>query len=95
MSPGKEIGISNLPAEILKQDLYSKNSGKWDESLKNLIESDLEQNIPNLYDVYIEKIEKIIIQSALNHSSGKKIVAAKKLGLGRNTITRKIKDLGL
>ena len=40
-------------------------------------------------------LERILLQEALKASKGRRIDAAKILGLGRNTITRKIKDLGL
>ena len=49
----------------------------------------------NLYTKYVEQIEKILITQALNHFNGKKINAASNLGIGRNTIARKIKDLGI
>ena len=42
-----------------------------------------------------KELEKILLQEALSASNGKRIEAAKILGLGRNTITRKMKDLGL
>ena len=42
-----------------------------------------------------KEIEKLLLREALTASKGKRIEAAKILGLGRNTITRKIKDLDL
>ena len=95
MSPGKEIGVSDLPAEILKENIYNKLSNNWEESLRLVFENDISSKIPNLYDLYIQKIESIIIKASLDHCSGKKINAAQMLGIGRNTITRKIKELGI
>ncbi len=95
MSPGKEIGVSDLPAEILKENIYKNSQGNWEEILKVLINNDLSNKTPNLYDLYIKKIEKILIESTIDFCNGKKIRAAKLLGLGRNTITRKISDLDI
>jgi len=95
MSPGKEIGISDLPSEILKENIYSKSSGNWEELLSASINNDLENNIPGLYDLYVQKLETILLRNSLEICKGKKILAAQKLGIGRNTITRKIKDLDI
>ncbi len=66
---------------------------KWEDSLSNHIKTILlqENDLSNLS----KELEKILLQEALNASKGKRIEAAKILGLGRNTITRKIKELGL
>ena len=95
MSPGKEIGISDLPGELLKENIYSKSSGNWEELLSASINNDLANNIPKLYDLYVQKIETILLRNSLEICKGKKILAAQKLGIGRNTITRKIKDLDI
>jgi len=95
MSPGKEVGVSDLPAEILKENIYKNPQGNWEEILKVLVMNDLSNKTPNLYDVYVKKIEKLLIESTINFCDGKKIRAAKLLGLGRNTITRKISDLDI
>jgi len=95
MSPGKEVGISDLPAEILKENLSLKHSGQWDEIIANLIEDDLANKIPNVYDKYIHLLEAVLIRTALNASSNKKIIAAELLGIGRNTISRKIDELNI
>ena len=95
MSPGREIGISDLPGELLKENIYSKSSGNWEELLSASINNDLSNNIPELYDLYIQKVELILLRNSLKICKGKKIIAAQKLGIGRNTITRKIKDLNI
>ena len=95
MSPGKEIGVSDLPAEILKENIYIKTTDNWEELISFAIANDLSKKNPNLYDLYIQKLENILINIALENSKGKKIIAAKKLGIGRNTITRKIAEFKL
>ena len=93
MSPGKEIGVSDLPAEILKENIYNKQSNNWEDSLKFNFKNDLSNKNTNLYDLYVKKLEKIIIKESLDYCRGKKINAAQILGIGRNTITRKIQEL--
>jgi two-component system nitrogen regulation response regulator GlnG len=95
MSPGKEIGISDLPTEILKENIYNKISNNWEDSLRLVLKNELSNNSKNLYDLYVSKLETIIIKASLDHCGGKKINAAQILGIGRNTITRKIKDLNI
>jgi two-component system nitrogen regulation response regulator GlnG len=95
MSPGKEVGISDLPKEILKENIYNDSSNNWEDSLKMFFKSDLANKNINLYDLYMEKLEKIIIKETLDHCDGKKIKAANILGIGRNTITRKIQELNI
>jgi two-component system nitrogen regulation response regulator GlnG len=95
MSPGKEIGISDLPTELLKENIYNKPSKNWEDSLMLFFKNDLSNKTSDLYDLYVQKLEKIIIQASLDHCGGKKINAAQILGIGRNTITRKIKELNI
>ena len=65
----------------------------WEVTLSDHIRSVLrnQNDLTNLS----KELEKILLQEALKASKGRRIDAAKILGLGRNTITRKIKDLGL
>jgi two-component system nitrogen regulation response regulator GlnG len=93
MSPGKEIGVSDLPTEILKENIYNKPSTNWEDALKLFFKNDLSNKNSNLYDLYVQKLEKIIIKESLDYCDGKKINAAQLLGIGRNTISRKIKEL--
>ena len=48
----------------------------------------------NLLDEALPAFERTLIEAALSHSRGHRIEAAKRLGWGRNTLTRKIKELG-
>ena len=50
---------------------------------------------PNVWDVLTHKFEARMIQTALDITRGRRIEAAQRLGIGRNTITRKIQELGL
>jgi two-component system nitrogen regulation response regulator GlnG len=48
-----------------------------------------------VWDVLSQRFEGVLIQAALTATRGRRIEAAVKLGIGRNTITRKIQDLKL
>ena len=50
---------------------------------------------PDVWDVLTRRFESRMIESALLFTNGRRIEAAQKLGIGRNTITRKIQELGL
>jgi two-component system nitrogen regulation response regulator GlnG len=49
----------------------------------------------DVWDELTKRFEATLIQTALAHTKGRRIDAAHKLGIGRNTITRKIQELGL
>jgi len=51
--------------------------------------------VEDLLGEVIPKIEMVMIQAALKHTGGHRQNAAKLLGWGRNTLTRKIKELGM
>jgi two-component system nitrogen regulation response regulator GlnG len=51
--------------------------------------------VPDVMDALARDFEAAVIRAALKHTHGRRIDAATRLGVGRNTITRKIQDLGL
>lgn len=51
-----------------------------------------EQDIP---DNRVKDFKRILITKALQHTGGRRIEAAHQLGIGRNTLTRKIQELGI
>jgi two-component system nitrogen regulation response regulator GlnG len=55
----------------------------------------LRDDQPNVWDQLTQKFESALITAAIAHTKGRRVDAANKLGIGRNTITRKIQDLGL
>ncbi|HMO48169.1 MAG TPA: nitrogen regulation protein NR(I) [Rubrivivax sp.] len=55
----------------------------------------LEAGAPEVWDTLSRKFEGLMIHTALELTRGRRIEAAHKLGIGRNTITRKIQELGL
>jgi two-component system nitrogen regulation response regulator GlnG len=67
----------------------------WEKILEQEAQQLLTSGQPDVWDILSRKFEAQLIQTALQHTRGRRIEAAQKLGIGRNTITRKISELGL
>jgi two-component system nitrogen regulation response regulator GlnG len=97
MSPGKEIHMEDLAPE-LKRDSGDDNiasSEDWEVALKHWADKRLTQGDSTLLDDAVPRFEHILIEVALKHTGGRRQDAARLLGWGRNTLTRKIKELGM
>ena len=55
----------------------------------------LDAGVPEVWETLIRRFEAQLIHTALEITRGRRIEAAQRLGIGRNTITRKIQELGL
>tara|TARA_R110001583_G_scaffold2382_8_gene17337 strand:+ start:11969 stop:13369 length:1401 start_codon:yes stop_codon:yes gene_type:complete len=97
MASGQEVHVSDLPPELSQQETpqHEGESMLWQDSLKKWADTQLKNGESNILGHVLPEFEKIMLQSALNHTQGKKHEAAKLLGWGRNTLTRKLKELGL
>ena len=95
MAPGQRIRVEDLPPELLATDDDNNRGADWEARLKNIVEQQLARGEDEIFKKINDSFERILIEAALKHTSGRKLDAAKKLGWGRNTLTRKIKDLGL
>jgi two-component system, NtrC family, nitrogen regulation response regulator GlnG len=73
----------------------ASSSGTWLAQLHELTRSKLKANEPDVMDQLTALFERAVIQAALQQTGGKRVEAAQRLGIGRNTITRKITDLGI
>ena len=71
------------------------SGGQWLSDLEREARSLLESGAPEVWDTLTRKFEGQLIHTALQTTRGRRIEAAQKLGIGRNTITRKIQELGL
>ena len=67
----------------------------WRERLSQWARNELVQGKHHILQEATPAFEKVMIEVALQHSDGRKRDAAELLGWGRNTLTRKIKDLGI
>jgi two-component system nitrogen regulation response regulator GlnG len=67
----------------------------WEQGLEAEAMSLLVAGRTDVWEVLVNRFEARLIQTALANTRGRRIEAAQKLGIGRNTITRKIQELGL
>ncbi len=93
MASGREIHITDLPPELQEQSLQPETGNNWEKALKNWANQQLSCGAQKLLDTAVPTFEKIMIETALSHTSGRRRDAADLLGWGRNTLTRKIKEL--
>ena len=97
MAAGREVVLSDLPPELLQQQSAKTNSQSetWHEQLAGWANKALSDGQSNVLRQALPLFESIMIEAALNHTGGRKAEAAELLGWGRNTLTRKLKDLNL
>jgi two-component system nitrogen regulation response regulator GlnG len=69
--------------------------GDWTAPLVAEVERRLQAGVPDVLDTLARDFEAAVIRTALRHTHGRRIDAANRLGVGRNTITRKIQELQL
>jgi two-component system nitrogen regulation response regulator GlnG len=93
MAPGPTIRVDDLPPELRNQDSDAVPDGEWETRLRNSVEQQLARGVKNIFHDVNQSFERILIQAALKHTGGRKQDAAKRLGWGRNTLTRKLKEL--
>ena len=94
MSPGNQIIVSDLPSELKNEPVNLINGAhEWQENLARDFSRQLLNGKLDLYKFFIDQVEKIIIEKTLEHTKYRKLDAASLLGIGRNTVTRKIKEL--
>ncbi len=95
MASSQEIHIKDLPPELLEVDAPREQNENWHQALRRWARHRLQQGNRALLDEAMPLFETIMIETALEQTGGRKQDAAKLLGWGRNTLTRKIKELGL
>jgi two-component system nitrogen regulation response regulator GlnG len=96
MASGHEVLINDLPPELLSESGSTEKSNEnWEQSLRNWAARELERGEKRVLDQALPAFEKVMIETALKQTAGRRRDAADLLGWGRNTLTRKIKELGL
>lgn len=95
MAPGQNIDVADLPPELKEESSKPITSSSWQEALGLDVTDALNRGEQEVMDTRIREFEKILITRALQHTSGRRIEAAVQLGIGRNTLTRKIQELGI
>lgn len=97
MASGREINVADLPPELLSNDEEQTTSptGNWHQDLQQWAERELTMGKNHILKQAIPDFERVMITTALKHTNGRKKEASELLGWGRNTLTRKIKELNL
>jgi two-component system nitrogen regulation response regulator GlnG len=99
MVSGVRVEMDDLPEELQasKADQYSVDSvtgiSEWSELLRLWVRQELSANKVDILSRATPVFEKVLLESALESTGGRKQEAAKLLGWGRNTLTRKLKEL--
>jgi two-component system nitrogen regulation response regulator GlnG len=93
MAPGQVIDTPDLPAEF--RDQAATTSADWLAALEHEAERRLARGETGILDGLSRQFERALINKALERTGGRRIEAASLLGMGRNTITRKIAELGI
>jgi len=97
MSPTQNVQPSDLPNEILEIDanLSANSDSSWEDGFVSWLKGLVDSQETGVLDFVNPKIEKLLIKTALEKTNGKKNDAANLLGWGRNTLAKKIKELGI
>ncbi len=95
MASGQQIHVEDLPPEVRDPRPVAVDSVNWRAALREWVRQSLQQGDSNLLSEALPSFETVLIETALENTGGRKQDAARLLGWGRNTLTRKIKELGL
>ncbi len=93
LAPGRQVGLEDLPPEIDAR--ASEAQADWQSALADWAGRQAASGQGALLELALPEFERILIRAALKRTQGHRQEAAKLLGWGRNTLTRKLKDLAL
>lgn len=95
MAPGQVVDAEDLPLELRQLTSVAEESTDWQTALRHWAEQHLARGQSALMEQATPAFEQTLIQTALQHTGGRRQEAARLLGCGRNTLTRKLKELGM
>jgi two-component system nitrogen regulation response regulator GlnG len=95
MAPGQRVDVGDLPPELRESAPTTDASADWESQLAQTVDRMLSHGDGPVHEKLANAFERVLIARALAHTGGRRIDAALALGIGRNTITRKIQELGL
>lgn len=95
-APGTEIRAEDLPVDLGGASACDNGGSGWIAALAAWAETQIDQQSGTpLLPIALPEFERILIRTALARANGRRQEAAKLLGLGRNTLTRKIRELDI
>lgn len=95
MAPGQNVDVVDLPPELKEDTSKIITANSWQEALAQEVSDALNRGEQNLLEARTKDFERVMIMKALQHTDGRRIEAANQLGMGRNTLTRKIQELDI
>ena len=95
MAPGQSVEVADLPPDIRGEKSTVVADGDWKRALEREVAASLGRGEKEIFDGLNRAFEGALITKALEHTGGRRIEAATLLGIGRNTLTRKIQELNL
>ena len=93
MAPGEQILPVDLPVSLREKGVAGESGESWSEALRSWTRKALFDGQADLMPTVRSEFEKVILDCALEHTGGKRVEAARLLGVGRNTLTRKLNEL--
>jgi two-component system nitrogen regulation response regulator GlnG len=94
MAPGQVVDVADLPPEVRGETASAAAAeSDWRRVLEREVASRLARGETGIADGLTRDFETALIAKALQHTGGRRIEAATLLGIGRNTLTRKVQDL--
>jgi two-component system nitrogen regulation response regulator GlnG len=94
MAPGQVVEPKDLPPDMVSAEKAAEGED-WLSCLSRQVDMRLARGESGILDELVPAFEKALISIALKHTGGRRIEAAQLLGWGRNTLTRKIQELGM
>ena len=95
LAAGREIKREDIPADLGGAGAGGGDGRGWSQALASWAQARLASGGPPLLDDALPEFERTLIREALKATRGGRQEAAKLLGWGRNTLTRKLKELGM
>ena len=96
MAPSQLVRIDDLPPDLKQETSTEPTSAQgWQDALRMHLKKQFCLEQENILESLEPEFERILIETALEHTGRRKIEAARLLGWGRNTLTRKLKDLSI
>jgi len=95
LAPGSEVHLADLPPELTGAVATPAREADWAVALAGWAERHALLGHPPLLDTAQPQFERVLIRAALRRTQGHRQEAARLLGWGRNTLTRKLKELGM
>ena len=90
LAPGATIGIADLEDALPASRNAIGDAAQWQQALATWARAQLDAGVEDLHAAAKRDFDHVLLQAALDHSEGHRGDAAHKLGLGRNTVTRKL-----